>query len=326
MIGQSVLAQPSPQWNPTFGLIGIEKKRGDKVNLVFTHICQGETDGKSELKHCEKTVEDDDGLASLIAVQAMLKQHYECGSHRPEDTVPNWQYIKEFLMSRLNVLVKNCQEKVCKTRPKGLGQFNGYDGQQTSALKFCGDTYKKVQALKNTLNKEQIKYSDLNDLADFLIETENFHSEYKVKTKYDKGRGDETQRERLLVEPYNDARYSNIAQIFNKYQTSENDPHSLKFTAQGQGGVTTITREMTNEDGQKIQVSQHYCYHFNNYESPQSRSQGIAEYLAALTHYYNQDRGRNKNWWHRHRDRLRDRTRNYTPGGGLPRPNPLPGL
>ncbi len=307
MISQSALTQPQPQWNPTFGLIGIEKKRGDKINLVFTHICAGETDGKPEYKHCEKTVEDDDGLVSLIAVQAMLKQHYECGESNSNDTVPNWEYIRPFLISRLDVLVKKCQETVCKAKPKGLeGQF-GYGDQTVNALKHCGDTYKTVQRLKDKLSKESITYSDLNELADFLVEKEKYHSEYKVKTKYGKGRKDETQRERLLAEPQD----SNIAQIFNKY------PDGLMFVEQGQGGATTITRELIH-DGKSVQAQQHYCYANNDYESPQNQGQGIAEYVAALTYYYNQDKGRNKNWWHRHRDRLRNRKRNYTEGGGLP--------
>ena len=322
IISQLALAQPQsgpqPQWNPTFGLIGMEKKRGDKINLVFTHICRGETDGKPEYKHCEKTVEDDDGLASLIAVQAMLKQHYECGSLSPSDTVPNWDYIRPFLISRLDVLVKKCQETACKVKPKGLGKIDGHNGHSVNALKHCGETYKEVQDLKNLLNKPSITYIELNFLSEFLINKENYHSGYKVKTKYGKGRKDETQRERLLAQPQD----SNMAQIFNKYATSEADPHGLRFVTQGQGGATTITRELIH-NGQSVQAPQHYCYHYNDYESPQNQRQGIAEYVAALTYYYDQDKSRDRNWWRRHRDRLRDRERDYTgkddtEGGGLP--------
>ena len=166
----------------------------------------------------KKRFEDKDGLASLVAVQSILKQHYVCSNSNPDDEVSHWANIKPFIQSRLQLLLKRCHEAVCDVSSERIaycvngeyrrrnedrcrrdsefhtqtGSGSGSDNSKNK-MEFCGDLaagYEGIQALFSP--DKNPTYSDLNKLGDFLSKHEPYYK-YKVKTDFDQGKDYDSQ-------------------------------------------------------------------------------------------------------------------------------------
>ena len=281
-------------WNPEPGLVQIEKK-GDNTKLIFEFECQNR---RGQATSCKKEVEDKDGLASLVAVQSVLKQHYVCSSSNSNDTIPHWENIKPFIESRLELLLKRCHEALCDTSSERITycsnqdyrrrnedrcrrdsefhtQINSQSGSDNSKnkMEFCGDLVTDYEGIQEALlSSDNPTYSDLNKLGDFLSKHEPYYK-YKVKTDFDQGK-DYDAREHILSDTISsNENYSDnlIAKHHKRFGGQEN---SLRFTGSTNNRTLTLSREDNNcpTSDTSTEVSAHLHQLITNYNSNNRRS------------------------------------------------------
>lgn len=209
----------SESWNSVPGLVQIEK-RGDNTKLVFQFECRN---GRGQTTNCKKEVEDNNGFASLVAVQSILKQHYVCSNSNLSNPIPPpaWNNVKPFIESRLKLVLRRCHEALCDTSSERIAYCSDADYRGRNAdrcrresqfhtqvnpnngstnpmnkMEFCGDLATDYENINDLLNSDNPTYDDLNQLGDFLSKNEPYY-EYKVKTDFDQGK-DYDSRERIL--------------------------------------------------------------------------------------------------------------------------------
>ncbi len=277
-------------WNPEPGLVQIEKK-GDNTKLIFEFECQNR---RGQATSCKKEVEDKDGLASLVAVQSVLKQHYVCSSSNSNDTIPHWENIKPFIESRLELLLKRCHEALCDTSSERIAycsnedyrrrnedrcrrdsefhtQINSQSGSDNSKnkMEFCGGLVTDYEGMQTLLSSDNPIYSDLNKLGDFLSKHEPYYK-YKVKTDFDQGK-DYDAREHILSDTISSNENYSDNLIAKHHKRFRED--SLKFTDSGSNRSLTVEDKFNCPvSNNSTEVSAHLHQLITNYNSNNRRS------------------------------------------------------
>ena len=265
IISPTVWSQ-SESWNPVPGLVQIEK-RGDNTKLIFEFACQNR---RGQATSCKKEVEDKDGLASLIAVQSTLKQHYVCSNSNSNDEVPHWENIKPFIQSRLQLLLRRCHESLCDTSSERIAycsnedyrrrnedrcrrdseihtQVDSESGSNNSKnkMEFCGDLAADYEGIETLLSSSNPTYNNLNKLGDFLSKHEPYYK-YKVKTDFDQGK-DYDAREHILSDTISSNENSSDNLISQHHKRFGGQEDSLRFTnSTSSNRILTLSRDDNN--------------------------------------------------------------------------------